>query len=125
MTVVNALGVEVACGELRKANRIIAETQATAASQSMTTEASGLNEMMIRYDSAGVAGSTTHVGSVKRPTAEPPVRVERRKATRPWANRTNKSQQPAAAPRPEAAAAPVTRVAAVADAKDSNEWQEF
>jgi methyl-accepting chemotaxis protein len=110
--------------ELTQQNAALVE-QATAASQSMTTEASGLNEMMIRYDSAGVAGSTTDAGSVKRPTAEAPVRAERRKATRPWAGRTNKSQQPAAAPRPEAAVTPVTRVAAVADAKDSNEWQEF
>jgi len=125
--------------ELTQQNAALVE-QATAASQNMTTEASALNEMMARYDSAGVASSASSswtassaiqnsaasdAGSVKRPTAAAPVRGERRKADRPWANRTNKSQQPAAAPRPEAAATPTLRVAAVAEAKDSNEWQEF
>ena len=121
--------------ELTQQNAALVE-QATAASQNMTTEASNLNEMMVRYDSAGVVGSTavsgtakisepSDAGSVKRTTAEAPVRVERRKANRPWASRTNKSQQPTAAARPEAAATPVARVAAVAEAKDSNEWQEF
>jgi len=125
--------------ELTQQNAALVE-QATAASQNMTTEASALNEMMARYDSTGVASSASSswtassatqnsaasdAGSVKRPTAAAPVRGERRKADRPWANRTNKSQQPAAAPRPEAAATPTLRVAAVAEAKDSNEWQEF
>jgi methyl-accepting chemotaxis protein len=118
--------------------------QATAASQNMTTEASALNEMMAGYDFAGVAGGfgatiSANVHSNAAPAASQAAqkdgasgartsaasRAERRKATRPWSNRTNKSQ-PAAAPRPEAAVASVARNAAPAEAgKDSNEWQEF
>jgi len=126
--------------ELTQQNAALVE-QATAASQNMTTEASGLNEMMGRYDLGGVAAGNSGLGSVAnapvaRKIVEPSgaasakevalgVKAERRKATRPWSNRANKSQ-PAAAPRPEAAAASPTRVAAQADAgKDSNEWQEF
>jgi methyl-accepting chemotaxis protein len=127
--------------ELTQQNAALVE-QATAASQNMTTEASALNEMMGRYELAGIAASSgVGVGAgLSTPAASkivessgaagareiaPGARVERRKATRPWSNRTNKSQ-PAAAPRPEAAVASPTRVAAPADTgKDSNEWQEF
>ena len=114
--------------ELTQQNAALVE-QATAASQNMTTEASALNEMMGQYDFTGIAGAVykaeTDGGSNARTSATPSVRAERRKADRPWANRTNKSQ-PAAAPRPEAAAASAPRLAAVADSgKDSNEWQEF
>jgi hypothetical protein len=98
--------------------------------------------MMGRYELAGIAASSgVGVGAgLSTPAASkivessgaagareiaPGARVERRKATRPWSNRTNKSQ-PAAAPRPEAAVASPTRVAVQADTgKDSNEWQEF
>jgi hypothetical protein len=99
--------------------------------------------MMGRYDLAGVAAARGGLGTVASagaPAASkiaessvaasakeiaPRVRAERRKATRPWSNRTSNSQS-AAAPRPEAAAASPTRVAAQADpGKDGNEWQEF
>ena len=126
--------------ELTQQNAALVE-QATAASQNMTTEASALNEMMARYELAGsaavnsglsAAASAPTTSPIKEPSAAagakeiaPGVRVERRKANRPWSNRTNKAQ-PAAASRPEAAAASATRVAAQADTgKDSNEWQEF
>src|SRR5207253_2400278 len=95
--------------------------QATAASQNMTTEAPALHEVVGRYDLRGVAAiSSGLVPRASAPaaskTAEPSgaagakeiapgVRTDRRKATRPWSNRTNKSQ-PAAVPRPEAAASP-------------------
>jgi methyl-accepting chemotaxis protein len=139
--------------ELTQQNAALVE-QATAASQSMTTEASTLKEMMARYDFTGVAmandgfgghagtssntmaGATAHgtnasAGATaeldtgeKQPKA--PARVERRKANRPWANRTTRNPQPAAATRPEAAAASVTRAPALAEAgRDANEWQEF
>jgi len=115
--------------ELTQQNAALVE-QATAASQNMTTEASALNEMMGRYDLAGVAAvdsglHTEPSGAAGARELAPGVRVERRKATRPWSNRTSKSQ-PAAAPRPEAAVPSPTRVAAPAEpGKDSNEWQEF
>ena len=122
--------------ELTQQNAALVE-QATAASQNMTTEASSLNVMMAQYNFTGVAGAnnsfapaTTQTadkdgGSNAKTPAAPPVRVERRKANRPWANRTNKSQ-PAAAPRPETAVASAPRVAVVAESgKDSNEWEEF
>ncbi len=115
--------------ELTQQNAALVE-QATAASQNMTTEASALNEMMGRYDFTGIAGASTYNNAAPAASASisatPAARVERRKANRPWANRTNKSQPAAAAPRPEAAAASAPRLAAVADSgKDSNEWQEF
>src|SRR6185437_1328903 len=44
--------------ELTQQNAALVE-QATAASQNMTTEASGLNEMMGRYDLGGVASSAS------------------------------------------------------------------
>jgi len=111
--------------ELTQQNAALVE-QATAASQNMTTEASALNEMMGRYDLAGVAPAGGSLGAVtSAKELAPEIRVERRKASRPWANRTNKSP-PAAAPRPEAAAASPIRVAVQADpGRDSSEWQEF
>ena len=117
--------------ELTQQNAALVE-QATAASQNLTTEASALNEMMGRYELAGMAAVNSGVSliaPVSAPVASkeiaPAVRAERRKANRPWSNRTPKNQ-PAAAPRPEAAAASPARVAAQADpGKDSNEWQEF
>jgi methyl-accepting chemotaxis protein len=126
--------------ELTQQNAALVE-QATAASQSMTAEASSLNEMMTRYDFTGVtATGTGFAGSATQAAAPAPAaanstggtgpgaaRVERRKATRPWANRPPAKNQPAAAPRPEAAVASATRapVRAVESGKDSNEWQEF
>jgi methyl-accepting chemotaxis protein len=139
--------------ELTQQNAALVE-QGTAASQNMTAEASALNGMMARYDLAGLAGAETGFGvaradtrssllagssktatnksdstvpgAVTRPersaqTGRPGI--ERRKANRPWAGRTAPTQ-PAAAPlRPEAVAA--TRGPVLAEAKDSNEWQEF
>jgi len=136
--------------ELTQQNAALVE-QATAASQGMTTEAGNLNEMMARYDFAGVAAvgngmastglsassatataTKTHAthdasgdsrGTASAGGKSPTGRAERRKASRPWSNRTNK---PAAAPRPEAAVASATRAPVVAEAgKDSSEWQEF
>jgi hypothetical protein len=86
---------------------------------------------MARYDFTGVANIDTGFGQDtlgEKPLAKvagAPGGIERRKASRPWANRTNKSQ-PAAAPRPEAAAASTTRAPARAESgANSNEWQEF
>ncbi len=133
--------------QLTQQNAALVE-QGTAASQNMTTEAAVLNEMMGRYDLAGVAaadsglGASTASTSASRPrdttarsgvgdspgkarNESQPVRIERRKANRPWANRTPRSQRPAAAPRPEAAAASATGTPVVAGATDSTEWQEF
>ena len=128
--------------ELTQQNAALVE-QATAASQSMTTEAGGLNEMMARYDFTGVANgsngthySTLHASDIsdtkgtdaatdKKPATSASARAERRKANRPWANAPKRSQ-PAAAPRPEAAVASVTRVPVRGElAKDNSEWQEF
>jgi methyl-accepting chemotaxis protein len=58
-------------------------------------------------------------------TSPPPMPIERRKADRPWANRTARGRATAAAPRPEAAAASTTGAPVLAEAKDSSEWQEF
>jgi len=126
--------------ELTQQNAALVE-QATAASQSMTTEATTLKETMARYDFTGIAianadpsrpPATAGVrGGISRDsdTAEKPktaARVERRKANRPWANRKARTQTPAAAPRPEAAAASATRAPAAAESgAESSEWQEF
>ena len=129
--------------ELTQQNAALVE-QATAASQGMTTEAGGLNEMMARYDFTGVANGSngTHYATLhasatsdtkgtdaatdKKPaTTSSSARAERRKATRPWAGPPTRSQ-PSAAPRPDAAVASVTRVPVRADSgKDNSEWQEF
>jgi len=131
--------------ELTQQNAALVE-QATAASQAMTTEAGGLNEMMAHYDFTGVStGSngtsyaTVHspaVTSDATPRADAPTdkklatsgatsRAERRKATRPWVNQANRKPA-SAAPRPEAAVAPATRLPVRAESgKDSSEWQEF
>jgi methyl-accepting chemotaxis protein len=67
-----------------------------------------------------------HGGRSGRDAPLPPsVRIERRKANRPWANRTARGQQPAAAPRPEAVAASASGTPVLALGKDSSEWQEF
>ncbi|MGH8323123.1 MAG: methyl-accepting chemotaxis protein, partial [Steroidobacteraceae bacterium] len=128
--------------QLTQQNAALVE-QATAASQGMTTEAGGLNEMMTRYDFTGVtavndgsagAGAPVHATSAaadadaasdKQPArvAAAP-RAERRKSTRPWAKPTARSQ-PAAASRPEAAVGSVTRAQAHAEGRDNSEWQEF
>jgi methyl-accepting chemotaxis protein len=127
--------------ELTQQNAALVE-QATAASQGLTTEAGSLNEMMTGYDFTGVAaiGDGT-VGSMTRNVSAPAVanstggadatsasaRADRRKASRPWANRPAARNQPAAAPRPEAAVASAARpnVRAVENGKDASEWQEF
>jgi methyl-accepting chemotaxis protein len=117
--------------ELTQQNAALVE-QATAASQSMTTEATTLRETMARYDFTGIAMAASGFGSHSAhdgDTAEKPKtapRVERRKATRPWANRTARNQTPAAAARPEAAAASATRAPPAAEpGAESSEWQEF
>jgi methyl-accepting chemotaxis protein len=129
--------------ELTQQNAALVE-QATAASQGMTTEAGGLNEMMARYDFTGVANGSngTHYATLhasgtsdtkgtdaatdKKPaTTSSSARAERRKVTRPWAGQPTRSQ-PSAAPRPDAAVASVTRVPVRAESgKDNSEWQEF
>jgi hypothetical protein len=131
--------------ELTQQNAALVE-QATAASQAMTTEAGGLNEMMARYDFTGVptgnngtaydtvhsSAVTSNTAPVKDASAEKKLatsgatsRAERRKAARPWANQVNRKPA-AAAPRPEATVASATRPPVRAEAgKDSSEWQEF
>jgi methyl-accepting chemotaxis protein len=129
--------------ELTQQNAALVE-QATAASQGMTTEAGGLNEMMARYDFTGVTNGSngTHYATLhasltsdtkgtdaatdKKPaTTSTPAPAERRKANRPWAAQPTRSQ-PSAAPRPEAAVAPATRATVRAESgKDNSEWQEF
>ena len=131
--------------ELTQQNAALVE-QATAASQAMTTEAGGLNEMMAHYDFTGVptgsngtAYATVHSPAVtsdaapvkdasadkKLATSGATSRAERRKATRPWVNQANRKPA-AAAPRPEAAVASAPRVPVRAESgKDSSEWQEF
>jgi methyl-accepting chemotaxis protein len=119
--------------ELTQQNAALVE-QATAASQGMATQAGSLNGMLDHYDFTGVAGVssafgsasvTPRVSSEKQPGSHAAPRVERRKATRPWANRSAPKNSPAA-PRPEAAVAPVTRAPARAEnSADSNEWTEF
>jgi methyl-accepting chemotaxis protein len=128
--------------ELTQQNAALVE-QATAASQGMTTEAGGLNEMMARYDFTGVASGSngTHYAALhastsdtkgtdaatakKATTTGASARAERRKPTRPWVTPPARSQS-SAAPRPEAAVASVTRVPVRADpGKDNSEWQEF
>jgi methyl-accepting chemotaxis protein len=128
--------------ELTQQNAALVE-QATAASQAMTTEAGGLNEMMTRYDFTGVDtgsngtayaslhGAGTAASGMDAPTDKKVLtsgatsRAERRNANRPWANQS--PRKPAsAAPRPEAAVASSPRVSVRAESgKDSSEWQEF
>jgi len=120
--------------ELTQQNAALVE-QATAASQSMTTEAGELNAMMARYDFTGVsavhgagAQSAEPVASsdAGRTAAKPKAAAaaDRRKAGRPWSKRPD--SQPAAAARPEAAVAPAARAPVRADTgTDGNDWQEF
>jgi methyl-accepting chemotaxis protein len=130
--------------ELTQQNAALVE-QGTAASKNMTTEAAALNSMMARYDLAGLAlansnpaaSAATIASASNNAAGESAVkathekqaagapRIERRKANRPWANRTASSQPTAAAPRPEVAAASASRGPVLAEVKDSSEWQEF
>jgi methyl-accepting chemotaxis protein len=122
--------------ELTQQNAALVE-QATAASQGMATEAGSLNAMLDHYDFTGVAEvvatpvaassdtSGKDAASEKQPTSSATPRVERRKAERPWANRSA-PKTAAAASRPEAAVASATRAPARADSStDSGEWTEF
>jgi len=130
--------------ELTQQNAALVE-QATAASQGMTKEASGLNEMMARYDFTGVAAihhtlatqgsagasagapKSTHAPAEKKPAAgAAATRADHRKTGRPWVKRTD-NNQPTAASRPEAAVVSTTRAAVRAQAGNDNssEWQEF
>ena len=122
--------------ELTQQNAALVE-QATAASQGMATEAGSLNSMLDHYDFTGVAevnsgGSASTVvvtpraaASEKQSTSSTTPRIERRKANRPWANRSAPKTAPAAS-RPEAAVAPATRAPARAEnSADGNEWTEF
>jgi methyl-accepting chemotaxis protein len=118
--------------QLTQQNAALVE-QATAASQNMTKESTTLNGMMERFDFHGVGTSSVGAGAkvaaqvstapqkAAAPKASAP-KVERRKADRPWANRTKPSTDAA---RPEATVASPTPVAAVAQARDANEWEEF
>ena len=117
--------------ELTQQNAALVE-QATAASQNMANEAGSLNSMLDHYDLTGIAsvGGTAAPAVVpareeKRPAASAPPRVERRKANRPWANRSAPKPAPAAS-RPEAAVASATRAPARAESSpEGNEWTEF
>src|SRR5581483_12290330 len=116
--------------ELTQQNAALVE-QATAASQNMANEAGSLNSMLDHYDLTGIAsvGGTAAPAVVpareeKRPAASAPPRVERRKANRPWANRSAPKPAPAAS-RPEAAVASATRAPARAESSpEGNEWTE-
>ena len=111
--------------ELTQQNAALVE-QATAASQGMATEASGLNAMLDHYDFTGVAeGNRTVASSEKQAASGAVSRIERRKADRPWANRSA-PKNATVAPRPEAAVAPAARAQArVENSADSAEWTEF
>ena len=106
--------------ELTQQNAALVE-QATAASQGMATEASSLNAMLDHYDFT--SGKDT--SNEKQAASGAVARIERRKADRPWANRSA-PKNATAAPRPEAAVAPAARAQARAEnSADSTEWTEF
>ena len=119
--------------ELTQQNAALVE-QATAASQGMATEAGSLNTMLDHYDFTGVAqvnsavtapAATSGAARKKEATSSAPPRLERRKASRPWADRPAPKTAPAAS-RPETAVASATRAQARAEnGADSNEWTEF
>jgi len=126
--------------ELTQQNAALVE-QATAASQSMVEQASGLNEMLARFDvgatHAALAGAARSLAAGRSATGALPLksksagapRVERRSTSRPWAARKPVAARPAAATTPPASRAPklaavATRAAAPA-ADDDAEWQEF
>ncbi len=130
--------------ELTQQNAALVE-QATAASQSMVEQVSGLNEMLTRFDvgatQAALSGAARTLGTAARPATSPTARktatstaprAERRKANRPWSNR----KAPASAAAAPATAAPASaarppKLAAVSapnaapSASDDAEWQEF
>jgi ABC-type transporter Mla subunit MlaD len=127
--------------ELTQQNAALVE-QATAASQSMVEQASGLNEMLTRFDvgetQAALAGAA-RLMATERPAAAAlslknkgagATRAERRSTSRPWSTRKPAVARPAAAAatppanRTPKLAAVATRSAAPA-AGDDAEWQEF
>jgi methyl-accepting chemotaxis protein len=131
--------------ELTQQNAALVE-QATAASQTMATEAGSLNTMLDHYDFTGVgevnggsgaspvtiafgAPSSDSAGKdtsrEKQPASRTAARVERRKADRPWANRSAPETAQTAS-RSEAAVGAVTGAPALAESgPDGNEWTEF
>ena len=123
--------------ELTQQNAALVE-QATAASQSMVEQVGGLNEILARYDVGAVAARAPRPDRVERSAAprasasggaatakkQAPA-VERRTASRPWAERKTGDAAPApprAAPKLAAVAA---RGGAQASATEDSEWQEF
>jgi methyl-accepting chemotaxis protein len=124
--------------ELTQQNAALVE-QATAASQSMVEQASGLNEMLARFDvgatQAALAGAARSLAADRSATAlalktkgTNAPHVERRRSSRPWSARKPAAARPAAAPPPASRApklaAVATRAAAPAADEDA-EWQEF
>ena len=114
--------------ELTQQNAALVE-QATAASQAMVEQVSGLNDMLARFD-VGAADAVLVGAARTLAAAEPdaprvqPTRSERRSASRPWAGR--KPAAPAAAPKRSAtASAPKLAAVAAASSGDDAEWQEF
>ncbi len=118
--------------ELTQQNAALVE-QATAASQAMVEQVSGLNDMLARFDvgatDAVIAGAA-HTLAAAEPAAQrvqparAAARPERRSASRPWANR--KAAAPPAKPaRAESAGVPKPAAVAAGSAGDDAEWQEF
>ena len=125
--------------ELTQQNAALVE-QATAASQAMVEQASGLNEMLARFDvgatqaalvdaarSLAAERPSTTALSLKTKSAGAP-RAERRSTSRPWSARKPGEARPAGSPPPASRApklaAVATRAAAPAVDEDA-EWQEF
>jgi methyl-accepting chemotaxis protein len=99
--------------EMTQQNAALVE-EATAASQSMTEQASELNTLMERYRIADGG---------QAPAAVPERPVERRKANRPWSGpaKPGKAAAPVAAEPAPARAAPAAKVANGGD----TEWKDF
>ena len=125
--------------ELTQQNAALVE-QATAASQAMVEQASGLNEMLARFDvgatQAALVGAARSMAAGRPATAAQALkskstsaaRVERRSTSRPWSARKPVATRPASSPPPATRAPKLAAVAtrAAAPAVDADaEWQEF
>ncbi len=123
--------------ELTQQNAALVE-QATAASQSMVEQVGGLNEILARYDVGAVSSQAPRPDRVERSGApragtsgaatakKPAPAAERRKASRPWAERkagVTVPVPPRAAPKLAAVAA--RGGAQAAATTEDSDWQEF
>ena len=123
--------------ELTQQNAALVE-QATAASQSMVEQVGGLNEILARYDVGSATDRASRPDRVQR-SAAPRVSasgsaaaakkqapgVERRKASRPWAERKSGDAAPAPARAAPKLAAVASRGGAQSSASEDSDWQEF